>query len=84
MAKGKKNKAQLSDEEYLKRLGARIRDLRKASGYTNQDIFAYENKIPRAQYGKWENGQNLTFVSLLRLIRIFDISLEEFFGEGFE
>ena len=84
MAKGKNNKAHLSDEEYFKRLGNRIRDLRKASGYTNQDIFAYENKIPRAQYGKWESGKNITFVSLLRLIRIFDVTLKEFFGEGFE
>lgn len=84
MAKGKNITAHLTDEEYLTRLGARIRELRLAKGYTNQEIFAYESGIARAQYGKWEKGKNLEFLSLIRLIRIFDVTLEEFFGEGFE
>ncbi len=71
-------------ERQLANLGKRIKKLRKAKGYSNYEQFAFKNDISRAQYGRYENGEDLRFSSLLRVLKGLDISLEEFFREGFE
>ena len=70
-------------EADLKKLGKRIKALRIAKGYTSHEIFAYENKINRTQYGRYERGEDLRYSSLLRIIYALDMTVEEFFGEGF-
>lgn len=65
-------------------LGNRIKSLRIKKGYSNYEYFAFENDIPRAQYGRYENGEDLKYSSLIRVIKALGISLEEFFSEGFE
>lgn len=84
MAKSKKQVQQLGDDEYLKKLGQRIRDLRIQAGYSSHETFAYAFDFPRTQYGRYERGHNITFLNLIKLIKAFDITLEEFFSEGFE
>lgn len=71
-------------QQQLSKLGNRIKALRKAKGFQNYEQFAYQNDINRSQYGRYENGEDLRFSSLLRVLRALDISLAEFFGEGFE
>ena len=66
-----------------KQLGKRIKSLRIAKGYTNSEYFAYDHKIPRAQLGRYERGEDLRFTSLVKIVKAFDMSLEEFFSEGF-
>ena len=68
----------------LEKLGQRIKAVRKAKGYTNYEHFAYQNGFNRVQYGRYENGANISFKTLVRLIAAFDMTLEEFFSEGFE
>ena len=68
----------------LQNMGKRMQELRKKKGFKNYEIFAYENDLPRAQYGRYERGQDLKMSSLLKVLKGFDISLKEFFGEGFE
>lgn len=68
----------------LIQLGARIKHLRLAKGYTNSEYFAYEHNIPRAQLGRYERGEDMRFSSLVKIVRAFDMSLEEFFSEGFD
>ncbi|MCB9290686.1 MAG: helix-turn-helix transcriptional regulator [Lewinellaceae bacterium] len=70
-------------EKQLFNLGERIKALRKARGYSNYEQFAYEHEINRSQYGRYENGEDLRFSSLLKVLKALDISLAEFFGEGF-
>jgi transcriptional regulator with XRE-family HTH domain len=70
--------------DMLQKLGARIRELRKKKGYDNYEHFAYDHNISRAQYGRYEKGQDIRFTSLLKLINAFEITLEEFFSEGFK
>lgn len=65
-------------------LGNRIKELRKKKGYTNQEIFAYDNRLNRAQYNKYERGGDIRFSSLVRLLKALDISLKDFFKDGFE
>lgn len=84
MSKAKGQKEQWDDEAYIQRLAQRIRTLRIEKGYTSHETFAYEHNIPRAQYGRYERGEDLRFSSLLKIVQAFDMTLEEFFSEGFE
>jgi transcriptional regulator with XRE-family HTH domain len=74
----------LNPEAELKKLGARIKQLRIERGYTSYEYIAYEHNISRAQFGRYEQGQDLRFSSLLRVLVALDVTLEEFFSEGFE
>lgn len=73
------------EEEILnsvkKRIGVRLMQLRKESGYGSYETFAYDHEIPRMQYWRMEKGMaNLTLKSLLKLLIIHKISIEEFFA----
>ena len=70
--------------EDLLKLGNRIKQLRVERGYTSYENFAYEHDIPRAQYGRYENGEDLKYSSLLKVMKAFGISLQDFFSEGFD
>jgi transcriptional regulator with XRE-family HTH domain len=65
-------------------LGNRIKKLRIQKGYTNYEYFAYEHNIPRAQFGRYENGEDMRFSSLVKVVKAMGLTLEEFFSEGFE
>lgn len=71
-------------EKLLADIGKRMQQLRKEKGYKNYERFAYENELPRAQYGRYERGQDLKVSSLLKVIRAYNISIQDFFKEGFE
>lgn len=71
-------------EEYkLNQLGSRLKHFRKLRGYTNYEHLAYDLGISRSQYGKYENGGNIKFSTLIRILDHLNISLKEFFEEGF-
>ena len=72
------------EEKLLRLMGKRIRDLRINAEYDSQEAFAYDAEIPRAQYGRYEVGTNITILSLYKILKYHKISLEEFFSEGFE
>ncbi len=78
----RKHKELVADDE-LRKLGSRIKQLRIAKGFSNYEQFAYANNIPRAQFGRYENGQDLRFSSLVKVISALDMTLQEFFSEGF-
>lgn len=80
----KKAGTSISKEEALKCLGARIRQLRIEKGYTNYEHFAFDNDISRAQYGRYEKGEDIRFGTLIKVINGFGMSIEEFFSEGFD
>ena len=75
-------------EEYiaqqLENLGERLKEIRREKGYTNYEQFAFDNEIPRAQYGRYEKGHDLRFSSLLKVLKAMDISLNDFFSKGFK
>ena len=68
----------------LRSFGARLRYFRKLKGYTNYEHLAYEVEISRSQYGKYENGGNIKLSTLIKILNYMNISLKEFFEEGFE
>lgn len=71
-------------EKQLINLGKRLRKLRIERGFSNYEQFAFEYNLPRAQYGRYEKGQDLRFSSLLKVLKAMNVSLKDFFKEGFE
>lgn len=74
----------IENEEYLKLLGKRLKELRIKKGYTNYENFAFEHGIGRAQYGKYETGGNIQFNTLVKILKALEISVKDFFAGGFE
>ncbi|HAA17468.1 MAG TPA: transcriptional regulator [Cytophagales bacterium] len=64
----------------LKQIGERLQELRKAKGYTNYEQFAFEAGIARAQYYRYEQGQDLRISSLLKVLDALEITPGEFFS----
>ena len=58
-------------------IGRRLKELRKSKGYSSQETFAYDAEIPRALYGKYEKGSNLTIASLFRIIKFHGLTFED-------
>jgi transcriptional regulator with XRE-family HTH domain len=73
-----------SKEETLQKLAKRIKELRIAKGYSSYEYFAYEHNISRAQYGRYEKGEDLRFSTLAKIINAFGITMKDFFSEGFD
>lgn len=68
----------------VRKVGDRMKQLRVSKGYTSYETFAYEHDIPRAQYGRYENGEDLKYSSLLKVTKALGISIKDFFSEGFD
>lgn len=77
-------KTDFSKETVLKKLGNRIKQIRIEKGYSSYEYFAYEHNISRAQFGRYERGEDLRFSTLARIVDAFDMTFEEFFSKGFE
>ena len=82
--KSKAEKVDKKTDPEIQRLASRIRSIRKSKGFTNADFFAYENGITRSQYARYENGEDIRYSSLMKLIKAFGMTSKEFFSEGFE
>jgi hypothetical protein len=84
MSKKKSTQKTKNPDKELAEIGKRLRELRKAKGFTNAEFFAYENEFSSAQYARYERGEDLRVSTLIRLSKCFGISLKEFFSKGFE
>lgn len=71
-----------SEEEIqikLEEIAGKLKQLRKDKGYSSYETFAYDNSLNRVQYWRIENGQNITLKTLLKILSIHNISIEDFF-----
>lgn len=86
--KGAKKEARVvmqNPKTTLKKIGVKLRALRKARGYENSDDFAYDHEINRSQYGKYEAGaKDMRISSLLKTVNLLGITIEEFFRDGLD
>jgi transcriptional regulator with XRE-family HTH domain len=73
-----------SEKEDLLKLANRIKALRLKAGHYHYEKFAAFNDISRVQYRRYKMGGNLNYTSLLRILKALNISVAEFFSEGFE
>ncbi|MET3982024.1 ribosome-binding protein aMBF1 (putative translation factor) [Mucilaginibacter sp. UYP27] len=83
MARGKDNDPGEHIQIMLKKVGQRIKELREAKGEPNYEKFAFKHDINRTQLWRYENGEDLHFSSLLKVLKALDVSLTDFFKEGF-
>jgi transcriptional regulator with XRE-family HTH domain len=69
-------------QKTLEDIGQKLTALRKKKGYTSHETFAYDFDLPRVHYWRIEKGKvNLTIKSLLKILSIHKITLDEFFAE---
>lgn len=69
----------------VKRIGLRLRQLRKDRGFNNSDDFAYEFQLNRSQYGKYEAGsEDLRISSLIKILDKLKIGLSDFFNKDYD
>ncbi len=69
-------------DDVLKDIGKRLEKLRVDSGYTSYENFAIKNDMSRMHYWRIEKGKsNMTIKSLLVILNIHGITLEEFFSD---
>lgn len=65
------------DRKYLKLFGARVRSLRKAAGFSQED-FALEIGLDRTYMGGVERGErNLALLNLRKIARGLKVSVSE-------
>jgi len=69
----------------IKRIGQRLKNIRKNRGFSNSDDFAYKYQINRSQYGKYEAGsEDFRISSLIKILKKIDVSLPEFFNDDYD
>ncbi len=66
----------------IQEIASKLKQLRKDKGYTSYETFAFEHDLNRVQYWRVENGQNITLKTLLNILSIHNISIEDFFADG--
>lgn len=73
---------EISDEQIsfkIEQIAQKIKQLRKDSGYTSYETFAYDKDLNRVQYWRIEKGHNITLKTLIKILDIHKISMEDFF-----
>lgn len=73
----------MKSELALKKIGARLRQIRKEKGFSNYEYFAYQFDLNKRTVGKIETGKNFEMETLLRILEILNVSPSDFF-EGIE
>lgn len=69
------------EDERIKMIAQKIKRLRIEAGYTSHENFAWEHELSRVQYWRVESGTNITLKTLLRILDIHKVTLEEFFKD---
>lgn len=64
--------------------GNRLRKIRIEKGHSNIEKFAFDNDFSRVLYSRWESGDgNITFKNIVKVTKALDVTLKDFFSEGF-
>jgi transcriptional regulator with XRE-family HTH domain len=66
-------------DEKINQISKKLKEIRLAKGYTSYETFAFDNNLNRVQYWRIESGSNITLKTLLKVLEIHKISLEDFF-----
>ena len=73
----KMNKTQMLPEFVL--ISERLKKLRKAKGFKNYEHIAFELEMSRSAYWRIESGNNFEVKTLIKICKLLEITLEEFF-----
>jgi transcriptional regulator with XRE-family HTH domain len=73
-------KSKKAFDKTLVAIGARLAELREQKGYSTIKEFTRKYDLPEIQYWRIEKGKaNITLKSLVRVLTIHNISLQDFF-----
>lgn len=72
-------KQNLNKEEYTA-IANRLKELRKAKGYSNYEHIAYALEMSRSAYWRLESGVNFELKTLIKICKLLDVTLEDFFS----
>lgn len=67
------------NQEELKAIALRLKEVRKARGYSNYEHIAFDLEMSRSAYWRLETGANFELKTLIKICRLLEISLEDFF-----
>ena len=73
-----KNPSNINTEE-LNAIALRLKELRKSKGYSNYEHIAFELGMSRSAYWRLETGANFELKTLIKICRLLEVSLEDFF-----
>jgi transcriptional regulator with XRE-family HTH domain len=64
-----------------KKIGQKLRELRKKAGHKGYDNFAFTFELEKSTVIRAETGKNITLDTLLNILKIHKVSLKEFFED---
>lgn len=74
----------INEVRELELIGNRLKKLRIKNNYGSYEDFAIKNGLSRMQYWRMEKGlSNITFRSLIVILKIHKVSLKDFFSDNF-
>ena len=60
-------------------LSNRLKELRKEKGYANYEHIAYDLGMSRSAYWRLESGENFSIKTLIKVCKLLEVTMEEFF-----
>lgn len=60
-------------------LSDRLKELRKEKGYANYEHIAFELGMSRSAYWRLESGENFSIKTLVKVCKLLEVTMEEFF-----
>lgn len=73
-------KKKLTDEAFLKALGAKLRSIREAKGWTLEDTEEYGLKSWR-HLQRVESGKNVTIITLKKIAELYNLDITDIFKD---
>lgn len=58
----------------------RLKELRKEKGFANYEHIAFELGMSRSAYWRLESGENFSLKTLVKICKLLEITLEQFFN----
>ncbi|MBZ4042592.1 helix-turn-helix domain-containing protein [Flavobacterium hibisci] len=68
-----------NNTEELDAIALRLKTLRKEKGYSNYEHIAFALEMSRSAYWRLETGANFELKTLIKICRLLEVSLEDFF-----
>lgn len=63
----------------LEKIASRLKEIRKEKGFKNYEHIAFELGMSRSAYWRLESGENFSLKTLIRICKLLEITLEDFF-----
>lgn len=63
----------------LEKIAVRLKEIRKEKGFKNYEHIAFELGMSRSAYWRLESGENFSLKTLIRICKLLEITLEDFF-----